>query len=129
MTSAQERRRHPRCSAWLPLRLRVVGGKVEPNPMTLLTQNFSKTGLCFQAPRRIEPSQSIEVEVTLKGAGSGGGDIHISGTGHIVRAENADDPGWYKLAAAIEEPSSGDDPGWQKLAAAFDESPPSETDS
>jgi PilZ domain len=120
MTSTSERRRHPRFNAWLPLRLKVVGVIAEPDPWPLLTQNLSKTGLCFPAPRRIEPGQSIEVEVTLLGAGPGGNNLYISGTGHIVRAESAKKPGWYRLAAAFDESFSGDELEWQKLIAAFD---------
>jgi hypothetical protein len=121
MTAGDERRRHPRCTAWLPLRLKAIGGQVEVEPLTLLTQNFSKTGLCFPAPRKIEPGETIEVEVTLLGVGLAGENINIAGTGRIVRAEAADKPGWYKLAAVIDEPRFGDDPGWQKLTAAFDD--------
>ena len=119
--STQERRRYPRCTACLPLRLKTVGGKVENNPITLLTQDFSKTGLCFPSPRRIEPGESIEVEVTLLGAGSNGENIDIRGTGYIVRAEETDRMGWFKLAAVIDEPSSSDETGWRKLAAAYQE--------
>jgi hypothetical protein len=96
-----------------------VGGIVEPNPAPLVTQNLSKTGLCFPSPQRIEPGQSIEVEVTLLGAGPGGNNICVSGTGYIVRAESTKDPGWYRLAAAFDESPSDDELAWQKLVAAF----------
>lgn len=119
MTSTPERRRHPRFTAWLPLRLKVVGGILEPNPASLVTQNLSKTGLCFPSPQRIEPGKSIEVEVTLPGAGPGGNDMRISSTGYIVRAESTKEPGWYRLAAAFDESPSGDELDWQKLVAAF----------
>src|ERR1700688_4213209 len=119
MTLLPERRHHPRFTAWLPLRLKVVGGIVEPNPLPLVTQNLSKTGLCFAAPRRIEPGQSIEVEVTLLGAGPGGNNIYESGTGYIVRAESAKKPGWYKLAAAFDQSPSAGELEWNKLFAAF----------
>ena len=119
MTSTPERRCHPRFTAWLPLRLKVVGGLVEPDPAPLVTQNLSKTGLCFPSPQRIEPGQSIEVEVTLLGAGPGGKNMYVSGTGHIVRAESAKGPGWYRLAAAFDESPSGDEPDWQTIVAAL----------
>ena len=119
MTSTPERRRHPRFIAWLPLRLKAVGGIVEPNPAPLVTQNLSKAGLCFPSPQRIEPGQSIEVEVTLPGAGPGGNDICISSAGYIVRAESNKEPGWYRLAAAFEESPPGEEMDWQKLVAAF----------
>ena len=119
MTSIPERRRHPRFTAWLPLRLKAVGGIVETDPAPLLTQNLSKTGLCFPAPQRIEPGQLIEVEVTFLGAGLGGNNICISSTGYIVRADSTKKPGWYRLAAAFDESLSGDELDWQKLVAAF----------
>jgi hypothetical protein len=114
-----ERRRYPRFTTWLPLRLTAVAGKIEPAPVTLLTQNISKAGLCFPAPRRVEPGQVIQVEVTLPGAGPGAKDILVSGAGYIVRVEPGIKPGWYKLAAAFDEPPAGDEPGWHKLAAEF----------
>ena len=117
MTSTPERKRHPRFTAWLPLRLKVVGGIVEPDPAPLLTQNLSKTGLCFPSPHRIEPGQSIEVEVTFLGAGVGGNNLSISSTGYIVRAESAKKLRWYRLAAEFDESLSGDDLLWQKLVA------------
>ena len=124
-----ERRRYRRFIAWLPLRLTAVAGKIERVPLTLLTQNISKAGVCFPAPRRIEPGQSIEVEVTAAGIGPGGKDVHIFGAGYIVRVESGHKPGWYKLAAAFGDPPSGNEPGWHKLAAEFEEPPPSETNS
>lgn len=120
MMSTPERRRHPRFTAFLPLRVKGVGGLVEPNPAPLVTQNLSKTGLCFPSPQRIEPGQSIEVEVTLLGAGLGGNTIRVSGTGYIVRAESSKTPGWYRLAATFDESPSGDELDWQQLVARFD---------
>jgi hypothetical protein len=70
-----------------------VEGNIEPEPVTLLTQNISKAGVCFPAPRRIEPGEFIE---------------------------SGNEPGWYKLAAALNEPPTGDGPGWHRLAAEFE---------
>jgi hypothetical protein len=81
MTSMPERRRYRRFMAWLPLRLTAVAGKIEPTPQPLLTLNISKAGVCFPAPRRIEPGELIEVEVTLLGVGPEAKDVHISGAG------------------------------------------------
>jgi hypothetical protein len=119
MTPTPDRRRHPRFVAWLPLRLKAVGGIVDPDPVLLLTLNLSKAGLCFHLPQRIEPGQSIEVEVTLLGAGPDGNNIFISSTGYIVRAESARRPGWYKLAATFDESPSGSELDWQKVVAAI----------
>jgi len=124
MTSMPERRRYPRFNAWLPLRLTAVEGKIEPAPLTLLTQNISKAGVCFPAPRRIEPGESVELEVTLLGAGPGGKDVHISGAGYIVRVESGSKPGWYKLAGAFGEPPSDDGPGWHEIADEYEKPPP-----
>jgi hypothetical protein len=123
MTSTPERRRHPRFTALLPLRVKGVGGIIEPDPAPLVTQNLSKTGLFFPSPQRIEPGQSIEVEVTFVGAGLDGGNVSVSGTGYIVRAESSKTPGWYRLAAAFDEYPSGDELDWQKLVAQFDKKP------
>jgi hypothetical protein len=120
MTPTPERRHHPRFTAWLPLRLKVVGGMVQPDHAPLVTQNLSKTGLCFPSPQRIEPGRSIEVEVTFLGAGLDGSNISVSSIGRIVRAETAKTPGWFKLAAAFDESPSGDDLEWQKLIAALE---------
>lgn len=120
MTSTPERRRHPRFTAFLPLRVKGVGGILEPDPAPLITQNLSRTGLCFPSLRRIEPGQLIEVEVTLLGAGPDGKNISVSGTGYIVRAETGNTPGWYRLAAAFDEFPSGDEVEWRKLVARLD---------
>jgi hypothetical protein len=97
-----------------------VGGIVEPDPAPLITQNLSKTGLCFPSPQRIEPGQSIEVEVTLLGVGLDGTNIRVSSAGYIVRAESTKTPGWYRLAAAFDESPSGDELEWQKLVPRLD---------
>jgi hypothetical protein len=119
MTSMLERRLYPRFIAWLPLRLMVVGSVVHHDPPPLVTQNLSKSGLCFPAPHYIEPGQSIEAEVTIPGAGLDGNNIKITSTGRIVRAESTREPGWYKLAATFDEPTSKDEMKWQKLMAAL----------
>jgi hypothetical protein len=129
MTPVPERRLHPRFTAWLPIRLTEVAGEVESVPATLLTQNISRAGVCFPAPRRIELGELIKVEVALSGVGPGGKDVYISGTGRVVRAEAGLNQGWYKLAAMFSEPDTGGEPGRHKLAAAFDEPPPSTSNS
>jgi hypothetical protein len=129
MTAMPERRRYPRFTASLPLRLTKVAGKIESAHLTLLTQNISRAGVCFPAPRRIEPGEIIEVTVTLLGSGPGGKDVQVSGAGRVVRVEPCSKPGWYKLAATFGEPPAGEEPGWHKLAAAFDEPPSPATNS
>jgi hypothetical protein len=89
---------------------------------------YQQAGLCFPAPRRIEPGQAIEVEVTLAGFASDGKDIHISGAGYIVRVESGNIPGWYKLAAAFDEPPGDDKRAWHKLVAELENPTTPETD-
>src|ERR1035437_8853769 len=129
MTAMSERRRYPRFTAWLPLRLTEVAGKIESEPVTLITQNISKAGVSFRAPRWIEPGEIIKVTVTLLGFGPGGKDVQVSGAGRVVRVEPGIKPGWYKLAVTFGEPPAGEEPGWHKLAAAFDEPPSPATNS
>jgi hypothetical protein len=116
-----ERRRYPRFAVQLPFRLKIVGAKVETEAMILLAKDVSKTGLCFFARHSIEPGRSIEAEVILLGHGPERSDVHITGAGHIVRVEEPDRFGWYRLAATFDEISSSDQPGWSRLAAAFDD--------
>jgi hypothetical protein len=105
----------------MPFRLWLPAGKDDSAGATFLTKDISKSGLCFLAPRRVEPGAFIRVEVTLAGYGPGGNDIDISGAGYIVRAESSDKTGWHRLAAAFDEPPPGDEAGWNQLALAFRE--------
>src|ERR1700683_1927428 len=59
---ASERRRYPRASLSLPLRLTRIGGAVEPFPVTLVTRNISSSGVYFLAPRVLEPRLDIELQ-------------------------------------------------------------------
>jgi hypothetical protein len=120
MTFTPDRRQHPRFTAWLPLRLKVVGGIAASDPAPLVTQNISKTGLCFPAPHRIEPGQPIEVEVTFLGAGPDGSNLCVSSTGYVVRAESGNSPGWFTLAAAFDKSPSDEDLKWNRLVAAYE---------
>ena len=106
--------------AQLPLRLTAVAGKIEPIPLPLLTMNISKAGVYFPVPRRIEPGELVEVEVTLLGTGPEGKDVHISGTGRVVRVDAGILPGWYKVGATFDEPPAGDQLAWHKLAAKYE---------
>jgi hypothetical protein len=122
-----ERRRYRRFIAWLPLRVTAVAGKVEPAPVTVLTRNISKSGVCFATPQSIEPGESIEIEVKLIGFGPNGTDVSVSGAGSVVWVEARNNHGWYKLAATFGEPPAGNEPSWHTLAASFDDPPPSAT--
>jgi hypothetical protein len=128
MTPMPERRRYPRFTAWLPLRLVAVAGKIKPTATTLLTRNISRRGICFSTPCGIEAGQFIEVEATLPGAGPGGKDLRLSREVYVVRSEPCNKLGWYVLAAALGEPTAGYELGWQKLVAGFEQRPPVEKD-
>src|ERR1700722_10436817 len=123
MTSDPERRRYKRIIAVFPLRLIAVACRHEPVPLSLITLNISKGGVCFPVPRRIDPGEFIEVEVTLMGLGLNREDVRVSNVGRVVRVEAGKKHGWYRLAAAFGERPSGDEPGWHRLLAVFDEPP------
>src|SRR5580692_7477750 len=59
---ADDRRRNPRASLSLPLRLIRVGATPEPTPVTLVTRNISSSGIYFLAPREMAPGTAIELE-------------------------------------------------------------------
>ena len=100
---ASERRRYPRASLSLPLRLTRIGSAVEPIPVTLVTRNISSSGVCFLAPREIEPGTPIELEVALVDRPLGFGRVQMCTAAHIVRAEDTDTPGWRAYAASFDD--------------------------
>ncbi|HXA78250.1 MAG TPA: PilZ domain-containing protein [Candidatus Acidoferrales bacterium] len=100
---AYERRRYPRASLSLPLRLTRIGSAVEPIPVTLVTRNISSSGVCFLAPREIEPGTPIELEVALVDRPLGFGRVQMCTAAHIVRAEDTDTPGWRAYAASFDD--------------------------
>ena len=93
--------------------------------MIQFSDDVSHTGLCFTAKYRIDPGLSIEAEVILLGHGPGGSDLHISSAGHIVRAEERDESGWFRMAATFDEPPAGAALGWNQLTASFNDPPTS----
>jgi hypothetical protein len=100
---ADERRRYPRASLALPLRLTRIGDTVEPIPVTLVTRNISSSGVAFLAPREIEPGMAIELEVALVDRPLGFGRVQMCTAAHIVRAEDTDMPGWRAYAANFDD--------------------------
>jgi PilZ domain len=121
MTLKLDRRRYPRFAVRLPFQLWLATDKGDPWVATLFTKNISKAGLCFLAPRQVQPGESITVDLTLAGYGQRGKDVNISGVGQIVRAAACDEPGKYELAATFEVPPLGHGPGWNQLATVFEE--------
>ena len=100
---ASERRRSPRASLSLPLRLLRVGENPEPVPVTLVTRNSSSSGIYFLAPRKFEAGTAIELEVALVERPLGQGRVQMCTAAHIVRAEEADTPGWHGYAATFDD--------------------------
>lgn len=99
----EERRRCPRASLALPLRLTRVAGMPEPMPVTLVTRNISSSGVYFLAPREIEPGTAIELEVALVERPAGFGTVQMCTAAHVVRAEECDMPGWRGYAASFDD--------------------------
>lgn len=100
---ADERRRYPRASLALPLRLTRIGDMVEPIPVTLVTRNISSSGVAFLAPREIQPGMAIELEVALVDRPLGFGRVQMCTAAHIVRAEDTEVPGWRAYAASFDD--------------------------
>jgi hypothetical protein len=100
---ASERRRYPRASLTLPLRLTRIGDAVEPIPVTLVTRNISSSGVFFLAPREIEPGVAIELEVALVDRPLGFGRVQMCTAAHIVRTEESEMPGWRGYAASFDD--------------------------
>jgi hypothetical protein len=98
-----ERRRYPRASLSLPLRLTRIADQVEPVPVTLVTRNISSSGVYFLAPRVIEPGAAIELEVALVDRPLGFGRVQMCTAAHVVRAEETDMPGWRAYAASFDD--------------------------
>ena len=100
---ARERRRYPRASLCLPLRLVRSGETAEPIPVTLVTRNISSSGVFFLAPRDLEPGTAVELEVALIERPLGQGRVQMCTAAHIVRTEDSDTPGWRGYAASFDD--------------------------
>jgi hypothetical protein len=100
---ARERRRYPRASLCLPLRLTRVAELSEPIPVTLVTRNISSSGIFFLAPRELDPGTAVELEVALIDRPLGQGRVQMCTAAHIVRAEESDTPGWRGYAASFDD--------------------------
>jgi hypothetical protein len=100
---AHERRRTPRATLSLPLRLICVANVLEPVPVTLVTRNISSSGIYFLAPREFDPGTPIELEVALVERPLGQGRVQMYTAAHIVRAEDTDSPGWRGYAATFDD--------------------------
>jgi hypothetical protein len=100
---AEERRRYPRASLALPLRLTRIAGVAESSPVTLVTKNISSSGIYFLAPRELKLGMAIELEVALIERPLGLGSVQMCTAAHVVRAEETDIPGWHAYAASFDD--------------------------
>jgi hypothetical protein len=100
---AHERRRNARAYLHLPLRLTAVNGQPEPVSVTLLTKNISSSGVCFFAPRHLEPGTAIELEVALVERPLGQGSVRMATAAHVVRTEPSSTPGWHSIAVCFDD--------------------------
>jgi len=100
---ASERRRYPRASLSLPLRLTRIGDAVQPIPVTLVTRNISSSGVFFLAPCEIDNGAGIEMEVGLIGRPLGMGSVQMRTAAHVVRVEDCETPGWRGYAATFDD--------------------------
>jgi PilZ domain len=100
---AKERRRYPRASLCLPLRLTRVAETAEPIPVTLVTRNISSSGIYFLAPRELDPGTAIELEVALVERPLGCGTVQMCTAAHIIRSDETETPGWRGYAASFDD--------------------------
>jgi len=100
---AEDRRRNPRASLSLPLRLTRIGEMTEPIPVTLVTRDISSTGVFFLCPKQIAAGAQIELEIVLVSRPLGHGSVVIVSTARVQRIEPAAMPGWYGVAASFDD--------------------------
>jgi PilZ domain-containing protein len=100
---ARERRVYARARLSLPLRLERVAGQRHTQHYILQTADISSSGLFFLSPLRIEAGTAIELEVKLIAQPVARATVHMSAIAHVVRAETAEKPGWYGVAATFDD--------------------------
>jgi hypothetical protein len=98
-----ERRAYARARLSLPLQIERVGGQRHKQTYPLRTTDISSSGLFFLSPIRMEAGTPIELEVKLIGEPVARATVHMSAIAHVVRAEAAEKPGWYGVAAAFDD--------------------------
>jgi len=110
-----EQRERPRASLRLPLKLRSVAGVVEEFPITLVTRDISSSGVYFLCPKALAAGTAIELDIVLVSRPLGYGNVVVSSKAHVCRAEGANMPGWYGIAASFDDFAFDRDdqiPGW-----------------
>lgn len=98
-----EQRQYPRAKLKLPLRLRAVGGVLEPSPITLVMRNISSTGVYFLCPKQLAVGTRVELEVVLVSKPMGLGSVVMTTLAHVCRTEAAAMPRWYGIAACFDD--------------------------
>ena len=110
-----EQRERPRASLKLPLKLRSVEGAMEEFPVTLVTRDISSSGVYFLCPKPLAAGTAIELDIVLVSRPLGYGNVVVSSKAHVRRAEAANMPGWYGIAASFDDFAFDRDdqiPGW-----------------
>ncbi len=110
-----EQRERPRASLRLPLKLRSVAGVQEEYPVTLVTRDISSSGVFFLSPKPLAPGTEIELDIVLVSRPLGYGNVVVCSRARICRAEVANMPGWYGIAASFDDFAFDRDdriPGW-----------------
>jgi hypothetical protein len=110
-----EHRERPRAALKLPLKLRSVEGVMEEFPITLVTRDISSSGVYFLCPKPLAAGTAIELDIVLVSRPLGYGNVVVSSKAHVRRAEPANMPGWYGIAASFDDFAFDRDdqiPGW-----------------
>ncbi len=110
-----EQRERPRASLRLPLKLRSAAGVMEQVPITLVTRDISSSGVYFLCPKPLPVGTAIELDIVLVSRPLGYGNVVVSSKAHVRRAEAANMPGWYGIAASFDDFAFDRDdqlPGW-----------------
>jgi hypothetical protein len=113
-----EHRESPRAALKLPLKLRSVAGVLEQYPVTLVTRDISSSGVFFLCPKPLTVGAEIELEIVLVSRPLGYGNVVVSSKARICRAEAANMPSWYGIAAHfVDFGFDRDDriPGWRPV--------------
>jgi hypothetical protein len=102
---ACDRRRSPRASLMLPLRLTQVAGRPEPFPLSLVIKNISSTGVFFFSPKPLQAGATIEMEIGLIERRPGYGNVRMNTAARVVRTETTAEcsPGWHGYAASFDD--------------------------
>ena len=88
---------------------------MEEYPVTLVTRDISSSGVFFLCPKPLAPGTQIELDIVLVSRPLGYGNVVVSSKASVRRAEAANMPGWYGIAASFDDFAFDRDdqiPGW-----------------